>query len=161
MFSPSVAVVADAGAALGWSGTPVRVRLCGEEAWAIAALAGPGDADDCGYPVRVAGVLVAGTASRDPTPRASLFAGFCPRAVLVPERSRLLRIRLNAALLDQGIVTVAADDSTSVLSPAGPAVIVESPDGVGGPDQFDTSGGQGRARLLEQAYARLLGDSDR
>lgn len=148
--------MADAAMALGWSGTPVRVRHCGEQAWAIAALTEPGDSDDCGYPVRMAGVLVAGTAGTDPTGRASLFAGFCPRAVLVPESSDLLPIQVDAALLDQGVVTVSADDSTTLMSPAGPVVILDTL----GITNTQQGGGQGRIRLLEQAYVGLLADGD-
>lgn len=161
MFSPSAGVVASAATALGWSGMPVPIRLCGERVWAIAARVAPEDAEEWDYPVSVSGVLVAGTARSDPTPRASLFAGFCPRAVLVPEGSDLLAIRLNAALLDQGVVTVASDGSTSLLSPAGPIVAVHadgdvrSRRGGGDPDRTYVSG-HGRCRLLEQAHRALL-----
>lgn len=163
MFSPSAGVVASAATALGWSGIPVPIRLCGESVWAIAARVAPEDAEEWDYPVSVSGVLVAGTARSDPTPRASLFAGFCPRAVLVPEGSDLLAIRVNAALLDQGIVTVSSDGSVSLLSPAGSTIVVHANGDVqaGGAvsdrDRTHVSG-RGRWRLLEQAHRALMAD---
>lgn len=78
MFSPSAEVVASAATALGGSGMPVPIKLCGERVWAIAARVAPEDAEEWDYPVSVSSVLVAGTARSDPTSRASLFRRLLP-----------------------------------------------------------------------------------
>lgn len=81
----------------------------------------------------------------------------------MPEGSDLLAIRLNAALLDQGIVTVSSNGSASLLSPAGSTVVVyadgdvQAGGGVSDRDRTHVSG-RGRWRLLEQAHRALMAD---
>lgn len=145
MFRPDVKAVADAAASLGWEGVPVGIRMCGSDAWAIASLApSPAVGASGGLPVAIAGVLVVGDARSKPTERASVFAGYCPRAILVPSGRDVLSMQMDAAVLDQGVV-VAAKTGTRKLSDAGPTVA--NPTGV------DASAQQ---EFAERVYSSLL-----
>jgi hypothetical protein len=139
MNPPEKATVALAAEALGWMGDPVQVRMCGESAWAIAALSA--DVDGA---ATVTGVLVAGAPETNPTARASVFAGFCPRAVLVTDGPGVLSVQMDAAVLDQGVVVVRDDGHINVLSTAGPRVTQPG------------TGEAGYRRLLKQAHDGLM-----
>ena len=139
MNSPVETTIEHAAAALGWIGDPVQVRMCGETAWAIAAFSA-----DAHSPAAVAGVLVAGAPETNPTARASVFASFCPRAVLVPDGPGVLSVQMDAAVLDQGVVVVRDDGHVDALSTAGPRVTQPG------------AGDAGYRRLLEQAHAGLM-----
>lgn len=122
MFQPDVTVVRQAAAALGWAGEPVRVRFGGEDVWAVAGLtssradrsvqwqsSGTTTVDVSAVEVAalsIAGVLVTGTATSSVAVRASVFAGYAPRAVLVPEGPGVLALQVTAAMLGQGVVVV-------------------------------------------------------
>lgn len=122
MFKPGLSALMDAAESLGWEGHVVQVRLCGEDAWAVASLEPEGSAlADGAAPVSIAGVLVAGSLRSRPTQRASVFAGYCPRAVLVPRGRDLLSLQIDAAILEQGVVVV-TEDGARKLSDAGPKV---------------------------------------
>lgn len=128
-------VVRKAAAVLGWTGVPVQVRFGGEDAWAIAQLATESvDRSlrrDGARPmrveassveasaVRIVGAIVAGPAKSSVVVRASVFAGYSPRAVLVPDGSGVLEVQVAAAMLEQGVV-VASGNGVRLLSPAGP-----------------------------------------
>lgn len=122
MFLDDAASVSAAASALGWPGSPVPVRVAGEDAWAIAALGDQSEAPGSERVV-ISGVLVAGAATNKTTDRASVFAGYCPRAVLVPDSTGVMPVVMAAAVLDQGVV-VAGNDRMTKLSDAGPAVNV-------------------------------------
>lgn len=139
MNSPDKATVVLAAEALGWIGAPVQVRMCGETGWAIAAFSA--DADS---PATVAGVLVTGAPGTNPTARASVFASFCPRAVLVPDGPGVLSVQMDAAVLDQGVVVVRDDGHVEALSTAGPRVTRHG------------TGDTGYRRLLEQVRTGLV-----
>jgi hypothetical protein len=133
------ATVVLAAKALGWMGDPVRVRMCGESAWAIAAFSADADGG-----ATITGVLVAGAPETNPTARASVFAGFCPRAVLVSDGPGVLSVQMDAAVLDQGVVVVRHDGRVDVLSMAGPRVTQPG------------TGETGYRRLVEQAHDGLM-----
>ncbi|MGY4720258.1 hypothetical protein [Naumannella huperziae] len=133
MFLPDVKVVRQAAAALGWDGDPVQVRFGGEDAWALASLTNAhldatpntsalarvdGSTVDVSA-VRIAGVIVAGRTTSHVVTRASVFAGYSPRAVLVPDGPRVLAVQVAAAMLGQGVVVV-SERSARLLSPAEP-----------------------------------------
>jgi hypothetical protein len=143
MFRPDLTAVADAAASLGWDGAPVEIRMCGQDAWVIASLTPNESVSEHGMPMRIAGALVAGDIRSKPTERASLFAGYCPRAVLIPDGRGVLPVQIDAAVLDQGVV-VFANDSLYKLSDAGPTV-------PGGAD-VNTSA---RREFAERVYAGL------
>lgn len=161
MFRPDVLVVGQAADALGWAGEPVQIRFGGEDAWAVAALtsahvdepatpntSGPGTADlSAGTlpSVRIAGVIVAGTATSNVGVRASVFAGYSPRAVLVPDGPGVLAVQVAAAMLGQGVV-VATDGGARLLSPAGPAQ-----------PGFAGAAEGAQHRLRERVYDSLVG----
>jgi hypothetical protein len=71
-------------------------------------------------PLRLMGCLILGSGS-SATAQASLFAGYSPRAVLVPDRGDVLGVLVEAALLDQGVV-LRSGDGIDALSEAGPRV---------------------------------------
>lgn len=119
MDSAEATAVSQAAVALGWNGTPVAVRWAGESAWAIASLE-PGQPAAPSSAVEIAGVVVTGTAGSRPAQRASVFAGYCRRAVLIPDDGDVLPVQVEAAVLDQGVV-VAGRDGTRMLSAPGAA----------------------------------------
>lgn len=133
MFLDEVACVRGAAAALGWDGAAFPVRIAGEDAWAIASVETlPVLTSTCGRVVRrtdgqgtstvvVSGVLVTGPATSKTTDRASVYAGYCPRAVLVPDGPGVVPVMMAAAVLGQGVV-VAGDSGLIKLSDAGPAI---------------------------------------
>lgn len=107
MNQPSLAAIADAAATLQWEGEPVSVRLCGEHAWAIAWIetdAHGGAVIPSRRRMHLSGVIVTGTARTQPVQRASVFAGYCRRAVFVPDGPGLLGIQVDAAVLGQGVI---------------------------------------------------------
>ena len=64
---------------------------------------------------------------REPDPayamrRASLLAGYAPRAVLVDEAVDVLSVAVGAALLDQGLVVLRVDGRLDVVAAPGPRV---------------------------------------
>lgn len=122
MFRPNATVVAGAAAALGWNGQPVAIRMCGEDAWAVASLTANDEAfGDSSISLRIDGVLVTGDVQSNPTERASVFAGYCSRAVLIPDGRGVLNVQIDAAVLDQGVVVLGANGPFK-LGDAGPAV---------------------------------------
>jgi hypothetical protein len=156
MFLPGVAVVRQAAAALGWIGEPVRVRFGGEDAWAVASLTTAyvgalakrntsGPSSTAASTVEIFGVIVAGTAGSRVAVRASVFAGYSPRAVLVPDGPGVLGAQVAAAMLGQGVV-VASDSRVRLLSGAEPTQL-----GIAGPADA------ARRRLAEQVYDGLVG----
>src|SRR5690349_13998277 len=54
--------------------------------------------------------------------RASLLAGYAPRAVLVDESVDMLSVAVDAALLDQGLIVLRADGRLDVVATPGPRV---------------------------------------
>lgn len=136
MFRPDVGVVAEAAAALGWIGEPIRVRFGGEDVWAVASLtsAGAGASGESSVAagaVEISGVIVAGSVGLSVAVRASVFAGYAPRAVLVPDAPGVLALQVTAAILGQGVV-VASGAGARLLSAAesaqpGVAGAVEAP----------------------------------
>lgn len=134
--------------ALGWDGHPVGpVRHLGATVWPVVVMSrgevlpahgGADNADPAG-PVRgqsgaaarlpevsctVVGCLLAGSASRELVDAASLFAGFSARAIVVPAEDECpVGVLVDAALLDQGVVAVGADQGGVVLNVAGPKVV--------------------------------------
>lgn len=135
MFRPEITDVRQAAAALGWTGAPVQVRFGGEDAWVIARLttefidrslrrdgARPTRVEVStlgASAVRIVGTIVSGPAMSSVAVRASVFAGYSPRAVLVPDGPGVLEVQVAAAMLEQGVV-VASDGGVRLLSPAGP-----------------------------------------
>lgn len=113
--------------------------MCGEDGWAIAHPQKHSDE------LALDGVLVDGTVHDNPTARASVFASFCPRAVLVAEEFGVLRVQMDAAVLDQGVVVLRGDGHVDLLSEAGPRVIREG------------AGNAAYKRLLDQVQAGLHG----
>lgn len=93
--------------------------------------------------VQVVGAIVTGPASSNVAVRASVFAGYSPRAVLVPDGRGVLEVQVAAAMLEQGVV-VASGDGVSLLSPAGPVQA-----GVAGVAE------NAQRRLRERVYASL------
>lgn len=145
MFQPDMEAVADAAALLGWSGVPVGIRMCGSDAWAIASFtASSGEGAATGPSIAIAGVLVTGDARSKPAARASVFAGYCPRAILVPDGRDVLSLQMEAAVLDQGVV-VAGETGRRKLSDAGPTVV--GPAGTNAAAQRD---------FAERVHSRLL-----
>lgn len=128
-----MATVRRAAAALGWAGVPVQVRFGGEDAWVIAGLtdavwhefAQGGrstrvEVSSVGVSaVRIIGAIVTGPASSKVAVRASVFAGYSPRSVLVPDGPGVLEVQVAAAMLEQGVV-VASGGGVRLLSPPGP-----------------------------------------
>jgi len=135
MFRPEMTEVRQAAAALGWTGVPVQVRFGGEDAWVIARLttefvdrsvqrngARPTKVEVStlgASAVRIIGTIVSGPAMSSVAIRASVFAGYSPRAVLVPDGPGVLEVQVAAAMLEQGVV-VASGGGVRLLSPAGP-----------------------------------------
>lgn len=71
--------------------------------------------------VSLLGCLVVGDDVIRATHRASLLAGYAPRAVLVSGKEDLVALTVDAALLDQGIV-VSEGSNVRLLADAGPRV---------------------------------------
>ena len=153
MFRPGVGVVAEAAAALRWTGEPVRVRFGGEDAWAIASLTSAGAKGErrawgelsvSAGAVEISGVIVAGSAGSSVTARASVFAGYSPRAVLVPDGPGAFEVQIAAAMLGQGVV-IAYDSGVRLLSAAEAA-------------QPGTTGAaeKARGRLANRVYEGLV-----
>lgn len=71
------------------------------------------------------GCLVRGDDTQEALRDASLLAAYSPRAALVPEPDDPVDVRLQAALLDQGVVAEQPDGDQVLLSP--PGEVVPSP----------------------------------
>lgn len=152
MFRPDHEVVERAAASLGWAGEPVPVRFCGEDAWAIASLTSAGamaesavgESRPATSAVEISGVIIAGTAGSTVAIRASVFAGYSPRAVLVPDGPEVLQVQVAAAMLGQGVV-VASATGVRLLSAAEPT-------------QPGVAGVAGRAQglLVDRVYENLV-----
>src|SRR5215210_1570012 len=113
MFQPEMADIRQAAAALGWTGAPVQVRFGGEDAWVIARLAtefvdrsvqragarpAMVEVSTLGAAaLRIVGTIVSGPAMSNVAVRASIFAGYSPRAVLVPDGPGVLEVQVAAA----------------------------------------------------------------
>ncbi len=93
--------------------------------------------------MRIVGAIVAGPARSNVAVRASVFAGYSPRAVLVPDGPGVLEVQVAAAMLEQGVV-IASSDGVRLLSPAGPTKA-----GVAGVAE------NARRRLSERVHANL------
>lgn len=116
MNTADATVIQRAAASLGWEGTPVPVRWAGENAWAIASWASNPLANS-GASVQIAGVMVTGSARSRPTQRASVFAGYCRRAVVITEGRGVLPVQVEAAVLDQGVVVVGPHEVRLLSAP--------------------------------------------
>lgn len=136
-------VVRSAATSLGWEGTPVRVRWAGENAWAIASWALNLPATS-GASIRIAGVMVTGSTRNRPTQRASVFAGYCRRAVVIPEGRGVLPVQMEAAVLDQGVVVVGPDGTRMLSAP-----------GAVQPGASDSEA-SARGAFAEHVYAALI-----
>lgn len=146
-------VVAKAAAALQWTGEPVLVRFGGEEAWVIASLTSANakaesaalrESCPASQAVEISGVIVAGTAGSSVAVRASVFAGYSPRAVLVPDGPEVLQVQVAAAILGQGVV-VASGTGVRLLSSAEPTQpgVAEAAE-------------RARGRLADRVYENLV-----
>jgi hypothetical protein len=121
MFAPTITTVMEAVKELGWAGEVVGpLAFGGVRFWAVARVTVSEDPEHDGPEVRLAGCLVAGSARRV-VREASLLAAYAPRAVLVDQAQDLTSLLVDAAILDQGVVTVGSD-GVQVLSTAGPRV---------------------------------------
>jgi hypothetical protein len=114
-------MVVEAIGALGWDGEVVGpLSFGGTRFWATARFHAPQDLK-CEKPkVQLVGCLIAGTPP-GVVRAASLLAAYAPRAVLVDQRQDLTGLLVDAAVLDQGVVT-SGPGGIQVLATAGPRV---------------------------------------
>ena len=85
--------------------------------------------DDAQRPaLALVGCLVAEPTASRSLQMASLLAGYTRRSILVDETDDLMRVAVNAALLDQGVVVEHADGRLDVLADPGPRVAAGTPD---------------------------------
>ncbi|WP_028652649.1 hypothetical protein [Nocardioides halotolerans] len=174
MFQPTQRELQSVSEALGWSGICVGpVRQMGTDVWPVISMGRSHGSRVGADEVELVGCLVAGEASAALVASASLFAGYAPRAIVISGEAPL-EVMVDAALLDQGVVAVAAD-MVEVLGLPGPRVQprTREPRGsvagangaidVGRERQED--GGQpsfkGEADLKAKALAALLAVADR
>jgi riboflavin biosynthesis pyrimidine reductase len=119
MFAPDVALVTQAADALGWQGEVIGpVEFGGVRFWAVARC---GSQPELGSEslLELVGCLVCGPAEPELQQAVSLLAAYTPRAIVVEGGRDVTHLLVDAALLDQGLVEVNAND-VRCLSSAGP-----------------------------------------
>jgi hypothetical protein len=137
MFATPFTTLAEAAERLGWSGDVVGpVAFGGARFWVVAQVT-PADTSGEGRPsVHIMGCLFTGPARPDLLREASLLAAYAPRAVLVQARGDLTGLLVDAAILDQGVVTVGPEADVRLLAGAGPRV-AQGPSGARERDLLD------------------------